>query len=83
MPAKSLSPEAAQQRVWKAEVKDLQKRRRKVDRDFKRELTRLRKAELAALRARVKYELRVDRLRPRAINDIDRRIGILNGRIGI
>ena len=83
MPAKSTSPEAAQQRVWKAEIKDLEKRRRLVCRDFRVELTRLHKANLAARRALAKYEMRLEKLRPRALAEIQRRIAFLTGRIGV
>ncbi len=83
MPAKSVSPQAAQIRLWKGDVKELQKRRRKIEREFKSEWSRLYKLHLAANAALKKYEKRTDKLRPRALSDIDRRIAILSGRIGI
>ena len=84
MPAKpSASPEAAQVRVWKAELKDLAKQRRKVIRDFTTAWSQLNKAAKAANRALAVFEAREKKTKPRALASIDRRVGILHGRIGI
>lgn len=84
MPAKkSLSPEEAQKRVWKSDLKTLEKQRRKVARDFTAARKPLKKAFLQARRKLDAFDAREEKLRPRAVANIDRRIGILKGRIGI
>lgn len=87
MPAKksesSPTHDAAQKRVWKADLKTLESMRRKVGRDFAAARKPLEKAFLAARRKLVAFEKREEKLRPRAVAKIDRRIGIVKGRLGI
>lgn len=88
MPAKSTSPEAAQKRVWKAELADFTKAEKLVIRDSKKELARLdkecaqaiRSAEIAKAKHR-KNKARVEKAIARELSTITRRIGILKGRI--
>lgn len=83
MPAKLLSPEDAQKRVWKSEVATLTKNRRKVKMDIKK-ARRLALAEfLTAERKFKKTDARLTKVLPRTIDPISRRIAILEGRIGI
>jgi hypothetical protein len=77
------SHDAAQKRVWKADLKSLEASRRKVGRDFDAARKPLYKAFLAARRKLDAFDTREEKLRPRAVAKIDRRIGILKGRIGI
>lgn len=88
MPSKSASPEAAQKRVWKAEIKDLEKARGKVEKDFEtgRRLAfaEMTKANKAAALAQKNYNdllKRHDKKRPRALASINSRIAILRGRL--
>ncbi len=84
MPAKtSLTPEEAQKRVWKSDLKNLEKQRRKVGRDFTAARKPLAKAFQQARRKLDAFDAREAKLRPRALSNIDRRIGILKGRIGV
>jgi hypothetical protein len=79
MPAKkSTSPEEAQRKLWILEYKDFTKARRKIARDTARETKALR-AEIRQKERRLAAVLRSS-LRHTAT--IDRRLGILNGRIG-
>lgn len=82
MPRKSTSPEAAQKRVWKAELKDLTRNRKKILGDGHKAriaaVKRLRIAEREYSNAVAK----IDREVPKATKSIDRRIAILEGRIG-
>lgn len=87
MPAKKSEPtpshDAAQKRVWKSDLKQLESMRRKVGRDFDAARKPLYKAFLAARRKLDAYDKREEKLRPRAVAKIDRRIGIVKGRLGI
>ena len=84
MPAKkSSSPEVAQKRIWTQDLKTLETNRRKVGRDFDQARKPLYKAFLAARRKLDAFDKREEKLRPRAVANIDRRIAILKGRIGI
>lgn len=83
MPARSTSPEAAQKKLWKAEIKDLGRTRRRIVRDSDSEQNRLRRESAAANKALSTYIARRSKNEPRAVGDIDRRIGILKGRLGI
>ncbi len=82
MPRKSTSPEAAQKQVWKAELKDLTRNRKKILGDGHKAriaaVARLRIAEREYSNAVAK----IDREVPKATKSIDRRIAILEGRIG-
>lgn len=82
MPAKTTSPDAAQKKVWKAEIRSLEQNRKKIRRDFREEQKRLFKACDAADRALRAFDKRVEKQLPKAEADIDRRVGILKGRIG-
>lgn len=88
MPAKSTSPEAAQKRVWKAELTTLTKNAKFVIRDSQKEINRLGKECAQAIRAAeiAKVKFRKDKARcekavSRELTTIARRIGILKGRI--
>lgn len=90
MSSKSKSPEAAQKKAWKLELKSLESARRKVVRDItaeqRRSLKTVQDANYAAIRARRKHEKNCERLEAveeRNLTSIDRRIGILKGRVGI
>ena len=82
MTKKSSSPEAAQKSVWKAEMKTLRRNYRKILSDA------LKAQKIAAQEARSaqrKYAAimkRIDTQVPRATATIERRIAILEGRIG-
>ena len=88
MPAKSTSPEAAQKRVWKAELKDFTKAAKVVVRDSKKEINRLAKECAQAVRAadiaKAKFrkeKAKIEKGTGRELSSITRRIGILKGRI--
>lgn len=90
MSAKSKSPEAAQKKAWKLELKSLESARRKVSKDVAAEIRRsfksVQDASYAAAKARRKHEQTCKRLfstEHRNLSSIDRRIGILKGRVGI
>lgn len=85
---KQTSPEAEQKKLWRLEARDLTRARAKVAREFKAEFRRsLATSDAAAKTARAVHKQhlkRVERLfkaEARALADIDRRLGILNGRI--
>ena len=77
------SHDAAQKKVWKADLKQLESMRRKVGRDFDAARKPLYKAFLSARRKLDAYDKREEKVRPRAVAKIDRRIGIVKGRLGI
>lgn len=89
MPAKKqTSPEAEQKKLWQLEARDLTRARAKVAREFKAEFRRslatsdaAAKASRAAHNRHLKLAARLFKSEARAIADIDRRLGILNGRI--
>ncbi len=83
MSAKSTSPEAAQKKVWKAEIRVHEKARRKIRADFRNEQKRLIADCKRADKALDRFMLRVEKQLPKEEAAIDRRIGILKGRIGI
>lgn len=90
MPSKNTSPEAAQSKVWKSELKILESNRKKVGRDidaqFRASLKETVAFERAAQQARKKHNRTCKRLEAaerRQFSGIDRRIGILKGRLGI
>lgn len=83
MPAKSSSPEAAQNKLRKLEIRDLEKTRRKIRADFRIEQKRLIKESDTAHKAVLKFMARAEKQLPKLEADIDRRIGILKGRLGI
>lgn len=88
MPSKSTSPEAAQKRVWKAELADLTKAEKSVTRDAKKEIARIdkecaqsiRTAKIALDKYR-KAKARSEKFTARELSSITRRIGILKGRV--
>lgn len=83
MSTKSPSPEAAQKRVWKHEMKTLGRSYRKILSDA---LKARKSAERDLRAAHRKYDAIVKRLAsqvPRATSAIERRVAILEGRIGI
>lgn len=83
MSAKSKSPEAAQQRVWKQELKTLEGNRRKVLRDHEQARTILEKAVIGAQSKLTAFDKRAAKTVPRTTRDIDSRIAVLRGRLGI
>lgn len=83
MPAKSLSPEAAQRKLWTAEIKTHNKAARQVKADFRNEQKRLIAACQVADKALNKFMARVERQLPKQLDSIESRIAILKGRLGI
>jgi hypothetical protein len=83
MPAKSTSPEAAQNKQRKAEIREMEKRRSKIRRDFREEQKRLIAACNSANKALDRFMVRVEKQLPKEEAGIDRRIAILKGRIGL
>ena len=83
MTRKSASPEAAQKRVWKAEMHALGRIYRKILSDA----TKARKQAGRELRAaHRKYDALIKRINksvPRECSSIERRVAILQGRIGV
>lgn len=82
MPRKSTSPEAAQKRVWKAERKTLGRAYCKVLNDANKAQKAAAKKLMAAKREYDATINRIDREVPKATKSIERRIAILDGRIG-
>jgi phosphoenolpyruvate-protein kinase (PTS system EI component) len=83
MSAKTTSPEAAQKKVWKAELRDHQKAASKVKADWRNEQKRLIAACESSRKALDRFMARAEKQMPKQLNAIDRRIQILKGRIGI
>ncbi len=97
MPAKSKSPEAAQHKLWKAELKDLKANRHKVVKNFTAlhfaACKEVRQAELAVAKAkkaldaaavkRGRLMTKNEKAENAALRNFDRRIAILNGRLGL
>lgn len=88
MPAKSKSPEAAQRKVWKAEIRAHEVAAGKLNKDFDAEQKALRKAiekaEKALGTANSKYTrfvARRSKLLPARLREIETRIAVLRGRI--
>lgn len=83
MSAKSKSPEAAQKRAWKAERKDLIRAYSKIHSDAKKARIAAVKKLRAAEREYASDVARIGREVPKATDKIERRIAILDGRIGV
>jgi hypothetical protein len=90
MPAKSKSPEAAQRKVWKAELKTLEANRRKVAKDALNERKKAQLTVQEAMKALNTAKFAAERIHAKvlkkegdAVKNIDRRIAILRGRIGL
>jgi len=83
MSAKTTSPEAAQRKVWKAELKSMTRARKKVLTDSQKAAVQNHKEWVAAQKKYKKSLDRITREVPKALQSIDRRIAILEGRIGI
>lgn len=83
MPAKSTSHEAAQRKVWQTELKLLDKNHRAVVRDFKEARKPLAVAAAAAAKKLAAFDARSNRQLPRTLKAIERRRGILTGKLGI
>lgn len=77
------SYDAAQAKVWRAERMDLLKAAKKVMADFHAENRRLIKAMRDAEKAHTKFHRQARPKMDRACAAIDRRIGILNGKLGL
>jgi hypothetical protein len=83
MSSKTTSPESAQRKVWMAELKTMTRARKKVLADSSK-AARQNSKEWAAARNKFHKTIgRINREVPKAIASIDRRIAILEGRIGI
>lgn len=74
---------AAQAKVWKAERSTLLKNAKKVMADFETERRRLFKAVQIAQKALDKHRIKARPKMDRACHQINRRIGILNGKLGL
>lgn len=83
MPAKSKSPEAAQRKVWQAELKQLEAAGRKVTKDHSREFTRLQAEVKKAQKKLDAFRIRAGKQTVRAFNKIESRIAVLRGRLGL
>ena len=83
LPAKSKSPEAAQKRIWKAERKDLVRAYTKIMNDATRAVEAAAKKLKAAQREYDREMRRIDSEVPKASKKIERRMAILDGRIGV
>lgn len=83
MSAKSKSHEAAQRKVWKAELKAIDANRRKVLRDFDSARRPLAKAARDAASKLAAFDKRASRQKPRVLTNIERRRGILVGKLGL
>jgi hypothetical protein len=87
---KTTTPEAEQNKLRRIEKRDLEKRRTQITRTASRELRiAFREADDAAKfatrthKAYLKTAARIDRAAERELTTIERRIGILNGRLGL
>ena len=78
---RTISPESAQRKVWKLEIRDLEASKRKVTKDWKAEDKRLLKEAEDAVGRHNKH--RTLRSHEKFNKDVDRRIEILKGRLGI
>lgn len=83
MPAKSKSPEAAQRKVWKEELKQLDSVTRKVTRDYEHELKRLKGEISKAEKALLNFKKRADKTVARERAKVDSRRSVLRGRLGL
>ena len=83
MTKKSSSPEAAQKRVWKAEMKTLGRNYRKILSDALKAQKIAAQEVRAAQRKYAAVMKRIDTQVPRATAAIERRVAILEGRIGV
>lgn len=90
MPNKTVSPEAAQQKVWKNEIKTIEKNLRKMNRDkvaefirSKRHCAEAEKAAIAIRRKHLAYANKLSRSYDREAAQVLRRIAILKGRLGL
>lgn len=83
MPAKSTSPQAAQIKVWKAEIRTHEKAARQIKSQFRNEQKKLIAKSVAAHKAVEKFQQRAEKQMPKLLGDIESRIAILKGRIGI
>lgn len=88
MPAKATSHEAAQKRIWKAEMKQYGTLLKKTlsdaaraEREAKREVAAAQKKLTASHKKYTATMKRIDKAVPLATADITRRISILEGRI--
>lgn len=90
MSTKTISPEAAQRKEWKAELKTITQNRGKVLKDFRDEEKRLLSVWRASKKAEADALAKLDRFRKHrpakegtALKAFDTRIAILKGRIGV
>jgi len=81
--SKSKTPEAAQKKVWKAERKALVRAYGKILNDANKAMKAASKKLKAAQREYEREMRRIDRDVPKATDKIERRIAILDGRLGV
>lgn len=74
---------SAQRKVWKAELKTLEVQARRINRDFDAARRPLEAAARKAAAALARFEKRATRQQPRALAAIQRRRGILIGKLGL
>lgn len=82
MPTKP-THESAQHRVWKKDLKALEAMRRNAEREFAAARKPLEAAYLAALKKLTAFDKRAPGIHSRALTNIDRRIAIVKGRLGL
>lgn len=90
MPKTAPSPEAAQRKLWKQELKHLEAQRRKFSQEARSEANKhvavlvKAKRETLALEKHTNRQLAsIDRKLARGTKDFDSRIAVLKGRLGI
>ena len=90
MPAKTSSPEAAQKKLWKVELRTHEKAASKVVKDFNaedrrllREVAKIRKSLHVATSKSLKFRAARPTKEGRATRSIESRIATLRGRLGI
>ena len=83
MSSKPTTPQAAQAKVWRAVRLALLKSAKKIMADFSAEQKRLRKIAAAADQTLFKFTRLGGQRMDRECGKITRRIGILNGRLGL
>jgi hypothetical protein len=83
MYSKSKSPDAAQRKVWKAELKQLDAAGRKIAGDFLREQKRINAELKKAEKAFADFNRKSGKRYTAARSKIDSRLAVLRGRLGL
>lgn len=83
MKTKPKSHDAAQRKLWKAELKQLHAAGRKVAQDYAAELKRLEGEVSKAKRKLDQFRARAEKQTGRAFDKIDARAAVLRGRLGL